>query len=131
VGLSVALKSIQNRPGVSVTVIAERHQTDTTSCGAGGLWEPYQVGGTPADKISYWGGIAYSHFMDLFVSPDAGRAGVNLIPAYALFEEHENAEHPSWTAVVAGMRDLCQSELRQMRLPNKYTKGYTFTTLVC
>jgi predicted component of type VI protein secretion system len=68
--------------------------------------------------------------MDLYMSPDAGRAGVSLIPAYALFEEHESAEHPSWAAVVAGMRDLSQSELRQMKLPEKYTKGYTFTTLV-
>lgn len=130
VGLSVALRIAQSRPGSAITVVAERHQMDTTSSGAGGLWEPYQVGSTPEDKITRWGGIAYSYFMDLFMSPDAGRAGVNLMPAYALCEEHESAEHPSWASVVAGMRSLTGTELRQMKIPSEYTKGYTFTTMV-
>jgi glycine/D-amino acid oxidase-like deaminating enzyme len=46
IGLSSAVCITRNLAGVNVTVISDQDQEDTTSFGAGGLWEPYSLGQT-------------------------------------------------------------------------------------
>jgi hypothetical protein len=45
VGLSVALRLKETWPGLQVKVIANEFLQQTTSYGAGGLWEPYALSG--------------------------------------------------------------------------------------
>ena len=40
--------------GLSVSVLARGFGPDTTSSGAGGLWEPYKLGETPSELVNRW-----------------------------------------------------------------------------
>lgn len=45
IGLTTAVKFLEEIPGLQVTVVAENLGANTTSHGAGGLWKPYTLGG--------------------------------------------------------------------------------------
>jgi len=132
VGLSCALR-IKEEYGSSadVTVVADKFIEDTTSCGSGGLWEPYQIAGTPDEKINYWGKIAFDHFLNLYHGPDAAAAGVQLMTAYQLLEEKDaGTQIPSWKDIVFNFTELSIEELRKMNVPSQYVRGFSFGTLV-
>ena len=50
IGLTSALHLLQRFPDAEVTLIAENFAIDTTSEGAAGLWKPFAISGTPAEK---------------------------------------------------------------------------------
>ena len=88
VGLSVAYQLQSQLPSdASITIISEDDYTRSTSYGAGGLWEPYQLAGNPEHLTLQWGQFTFNHFMDLLHSTPA--AGVSLVPSYNLFCESE------------------------------------------
>lgn len=66
---------------VDITIIAEKYYSETTSFGSAGLWEPYLTAG---DKINSWGKVSFNHFMNLFYSSNAAKAGIQLQTAYNL-----------------------------------------------
>ncbi len=88
-------------PGAKVTVIAEHYFNETTTFGAAGLWEPYQI--SNQDSVNKWGKIAWDHFLKLYYGPDAGRAGVQMMTAYQLYMEGEVKKN----MVNSGDRRLC------------------------
>ncbi|KAK9863509.1 hypothetical protein WJX84_004081 [Apatococcus fuscideae] len=47
IGLTTALRTRQELPHLSVTLVAEDFGVNTTSQGSGGLWEPYKLSDTP------------------------------------------------------------------------------------
>lgn len=71
VGLSTALRLLQELQGVSVTVVAESFLTATTSDGAAGLWEPYKLGDTPIDRCNSWAAATYRHLQACCFAPTA------------------------------------------------------------
>ena len=134
VGMSQALRILEcqaqlGRP-VKVTIIADKMQAETTSYGSGGLWEPYQILGTPDDKVNSWGRISFDHFLQLLHSPDAAAAGVQLLTAYNLLQEHDRPQEPSWRDIVFNFKHLTARDISQMGLPAKFTHGFSFATLV-
>ena len=134
VGLSQALRILECEAElggkVRVTIIADKVLGETTSYGSGGLWEPYQILGTPDSKVNAWGRLAFDHFLQLLHSTEAGKAGVQLLTAYNLQEAHDAPVDPSWKDIVFNFRRLGSGELRQMGLPPRFTHGFTFATLV-
>lgn len=132
VGLSCALRIKQEYgSAVDVTIVADKFIEETTSCGSGGLWEPYQIAGTPDEKVNYWGKIAFDHFLSLYHGPDGAEAGVQLMTAYQLLQEHEaGASLPSWRDIVFNFTELSPAELKKMNIPVKFVRGFSFGTLV-
>jgi len=131
VGLSCALKMVQRYGrSVEVTIIAAEFLQQTTSYSCGGLWEPYQIAGTPDESINQWGKIAFEHYRDLFNSRDAVEAGVQLVNCYQLFEAHDKTAEPSWKDIVFNFDPLSQEDIQKMGLPNNYVRGFKFGTYV-
>ena len=50
--------------------------------------------------------------------------------AYILLESHQDKTPPSWRDIVFNFNTLASADLRKMGLPEKYTDGFTFATLV-
>lgn len=135
VGLSVATQlqeqMVASAMTSEITVIADSIYDETTSYGCGGFWEPYQVGGTPEELIIRWGEYSYKYFLKLHFSEYAAAAGVQVIPAFYLYEEEEMPhEIPCWKDVVLNFQDLSHDALRKLAVPEKFVGGYTFTTVV-
>jgi hypothetical protein len=82
-------------------------------------------------KVNYWGKKAFDHFLDLYHGADAGEAGVQLMTAYQLLEEHEaGAPLPAWRDIVFNFTDLPSDELQKMNIPHRFVRGFSFGTLV-
>lgn len=109
IGLSCALQTLQKVPNVEVTIIAEKFNEDTTSDGAAGLWEPYQLEDTPASSINAWGGETLTYFQHLFQSTQAPAVGVQRLTAYSLYTEP--ADDPMWHELAPDYRHLMPEEL--------------------
>ena len=130
VGLSTALRIVEEYDNVNIVVIADTFLNQTTSYGSGGLWEPYQIAGTPDEKINQWGKKAFDHFLSIYHSADCAKAGVQLLQAYQLLKANENVPVPSWSDIVFNFQELDNNDLKKMNLSDKFSKGYTFGTLV-
>jgi D-amino-acid oxidase len=131
VGLSCALKIQEEyRDSIQITVIADAFLDETTSCGSGGLWEPYQIAGTSDLKINQWGKHSFEHFSQLYQSKDAAAAGVQLVTCYQLLESNEKFSLPGWKDIVLNFSELSTDEIRKLNLPARFTKGFTFGTYV-
>ena len=131
VGLSCAYKAKEILgENVEITIIAEKFLSETTTFGSGGLWEPYQIAGTPDESINKWGKIAFDHFLELYHGPYCGTAGVQLMNFYQLFRSDEKNISPSWKDIVFNFQQLSDAEILKMKLPPVYTSAYSFSTLV-
>jgi glycine/D-amino acid oxidase-like deaminating enzyme len=131
VGLSVALRLKEQFPNdVDVTVIAAEFLQQTTSYSSGGLWEPYQIAGTSDAQVNEWGQYAFEHFKQLYHSPDAAAAGVQLLNAYTLLEADDNTPDPSWKDIVFNFNNLSHADVQKMGLPRNFVRGFQFSTFV-
>lgn len=132
VGLSVALKLTDEYDSdtATVTVIAESFYNQTCSFGSGGLWEPYQIMGTPESLVNAWGKVVFNHFREEFYGPDGARAGIQLMTTYQLLEEGDPDSIPSWSDIVINFTVLDRKELDKLGVPAKYTKAFSFGTFV-
>jgi D-amino-acid oxidase len=131
VGLSVALKLLEDFNGsVNVTIVADRFLQQTLTYSCGGLWEPYQIAGTPDEQINKWGKVAFEHFKSLSNGPDAAKSGVQLLTAYQALEIHQDATPPTWRDIVHNFKVLSVDDLTYLGLPSKYVSGFTFGTYV-
>jgi len=133
VGLSTAYrikKDLNDITKLKITIISEKFYNETTSYGSGGLWEPYQILGTPDNKINEWGKNAFDHFLELYNSPFGAEAGIQLLTAYNLLEENQECIIPSWKDIVFNFKILNSNDIQKMSLPKRFVKGFTFGTLV-
>ena len=134
VGLSVAYELIRElgEDNVDVTVIAESFMDQTTTYGSGGLWEPYQIAGTPEEDVNKWGKVAFDHFLEIYHSEECGAAGVQIMGFYQLFtaEQEKDYKTPSFHDIVFNFQHLSARELKKMELPEQFTKAYSFSTIV-
>eukprot|EP01035_Chromulina_nebulosa_P018485 gene18485-24198_t len=105
VGLSVAYHIAQElSKSDEIIIIAENFYNETTSYGSGGLWEPYEIAGTPDELINYWGSYTFKHFQSLHYSKDAVISGVQLMTNYVLLEDHV-VDVPSWSLGSHGLNN--------------------------
>ena len=116
---------------IKITLIAEHFTHQTTTYGCAGLWEPYQILGTPEDLVNQWGLHSFEYFLKLYYSDQASELGIRLLPAYKLMTEEESliSELPSWRHIVFNFSVLNKSDLQRMNLPDRFVKGYSYTTL--
>jgi hypothetical protein len=131
VGLSCAYKLKEEfGDDVNVTIIADAFLSQTTTYGSGGLWEPYQIAGTPEEEVNRLGKISFDHFLELYHGEDCGAAGVQLMNFYQLFTAQEEVVTPSFHDIVFNFQHLSDHELKKMNLPERFTRAYSFSTLV-
>lgn len=137
IGLSTAIRLLQILPSATVTLLAERFGSETTTAGAAGLWEPYKLSDTPADLIKRWGAetlafyqvcccassLAVLHtvrycclcgskcfcLQSLVLSADAASAGVFEVTGHQFWSEPH--EDPSWADIVPRFSRLSPAEL--------------------
>ena len=91
-----------------------------------GLWEPYQIFGTPVNDLSKWGLFSFNHFQQLMHSVDADIAGIRLVTAYTLFKENDDDSDPFWKDIVHGFQRLKLEAIRKMGVPERFISGYSF-----
>mmetsp|Transcript_2223 Transcript_2223/g.5901 ORF Transcript_2223/g.5901 Transcript_2223/m.5901 type:complete len:426 (-) Transcript_2223:578-1855(-) len=127
VGLTSALRLLQELPGSRVTIISSKLGTDTTTAGAAGLWGPYKMSNTPEELTLRWGSATFEHLMRLFYTADAPRAGVFLSYAHHVLSEPEPP--PAWTNIVHSFGPMDPKHLAL--LPARYKHGYSYGTVMC
>lgn len=138
VGLSTALylkEKLQDK--VEIFIISDLPIEQTTSYGCGGLWEPYQIGGTKESHINVWGERTFQWYHSLYHSEDAKDCGVQLLTAYALnefgIEEIEKNKNlvPYWSDIVYNFQILDTKLLEQRNITlDKYKSAFKFETYV-
>jgi glycine/D-amino acid oxidase-like deaminating enzyme len=129
IGLSVATKLLETTgSSVQIHVIAESFLEATTSYNCGGLWEPYEVGGTSEEKILKWSACSLQHFLQLhFTCPV--KSGAQMVSSIMLFETEE-PEIPFWRDNALNFGELTNEDLRKMRVPQDFRSGYKFDSVV-
>ncbi|XP_067862114.1 D-amino-acid oxidase, tandem duplicate 2 isoform X1 [Heptranchias perlo] len=113
IGLSTA-QCIINRfhsivKPLTVVVYADKFTPHTTSDGAAGLWQPYELaeGSLVADK---WNKETFDYLLSYVNSPDANEMGLFLQSGYNIFKER--VPDPSWKDAVLEFRHLTERELK-------------------
>lgn len=132
VGLSTA-HAISTKYGKrsEIRIIADKYYDETTTYGSGGLWEPYQIAGTPDFQVDNWGKIAFEHFKELYYSTNREKAGVRLLRAYQLYEDTDIINIPSWKDIVYDFEVIDGEKLSKIDkplIPTRFTKAITFKT---
>ena len=157
VGLSTAVRLADALPAARVTLISSSLDfNDTTSAGAGGLWEPFRLGATDPALINRWGSETLRWLESLAVSADAGAAGVLQHSLFQFFTEHGGVAidgapppPPDWASVVPSFRPLPPATVARYEAvardtlvararfeggggvsqPPRYVGGWTFDTV--
>lgn len=125
IGWSTAL-AIASLPSAPATTLVAASFDDTTSHGAGGLWEPYKCGATPPSLINAWGGATLAHLRALHASPAAGEAGVTEHAVFQLWTAAGPSPappDPAWAGVVPHFRRLGRAELDAWEAASAHTPG--------
>lgn len=115
-GLTTALRLLQELPGACVQVYAEAWGNDLASAGAAGFWEPYKLSDTPQDRTHKWGKATYDHILGLYHSNEAAAAGVSTVYATSMFREP--TPDPFWSDIVSG---FCRVRPEELQLYNSTT----------
>nr|XP_036231003.1 D-aspartate oxidase [Bactrocera oleae] len=121
------LKSIGS--AVKVTVLSEAFSPNTTGDGSAGLWGPYLLGGTPTARVHRWSKHMHDFLEQIWLSEDAGEAGVCLIPCLRVTTTTMD-NNVFWKDIVYGCRRLTQKQLNELNIgrTKKYTDGIHFIT---
>lgn len=130
VGLSTAVNVQEAVPEAKVTIMADKFDHDTTSSGAGGIFEPtvQAVPGVPPEILKEWSRQSWQYFCGLAMSSLGQETGNSLVPGYMLSNNKEQVENPIYSDIVFNFRVLRPEELRRMNFPCNY--GSTFTTVM-
>ena len=121
VGLSTAFQIKKQYPNSKITIVYEQSQLETTSYGSGGFWEPYNVFGTPTDKVNEWGLYSFQHFKEC---EKLNVPGIRSVQAYNLFHPNAPQEEetvPFWSHIVGNFHEMTpieQQDLLQNHLGN-------------
>ncbi|XP_042887277.1 D-aspartate oxidase-like [Penaeus japonicus] len=85
VGLTTATLLQEARPGVRVTLFADKFEEDTTSVGAAGLFTPGAMFRGPSEDVTWrWLAEGFAYYKRLLQSPEADEAGVVELSGYKL-----------------------------------------------
>lgn len=127
VGLSTAMNIIDSIPFVSVTVIADKFNTETTSDGAGGLFRPNYntTPGIPKEEMMQWCKDSLAHYTRLLSSSEASKCGVSFMTGF-LFGQKPLDDFASLVSYT--FQNLSSEQITKMNFNYKY--GAQVTTLV-
>ncbi|KAK6179866.1 hypothetical protein SNE40_012123 [Patella caerulea] len=82
IGMSSAVRIQDRYPSADITIIADMFSPNTTSDGAGAIFEVYAVGNTPVDLLEKWGKETWDHLKNLTFSVEAASARVQQVSGY-------------------------------------------------
>jgi glycine/D-amino acid oxidase-like deaminating enzyme len=129
IGLTTAIRTIKEfGDNVNITIIADKFLDETTSYLSGGLWEPYEIKETPIEKVNDWAQYSFNYFTTLYKSKNASIAGIKLIEAYYLYEDHEDSTPPNWKDIVFNFQFHNRKQLDKLKTNKKYVSGWSFGT---
>ncbi|XP_028895278.2 D-aspartate oxidase [Zeugodacus cucurbitae] len=113
-----------------VTVLSEALTPNTTGDGSAGLWAPYLLSGTPKARVHRWSKQMYDFLKQIWLSEDAGEAGVCLLPFLWLTTTTTTMHDVLWKDIAYSCRRLTQKELDGLNKgkERKYTDGIEFIT---
>ncbi|XP_030386400.1 D-aspartate oxidase [Scaptodrosophila lebanonensis] len=134
-GIASAIKILEHfknvlKTPVQVTVLSEEFTPNTTGDGSAGLWGPYLLGGTPQSKVHQWSKGMHCFLQEIWLSEDAGEAGVCLLPCVRLTTATNTHVEDFWRDIVYGAVDLTPDQLAVYNKERtvKYTSGLSFIT---
>uniref|UniRef100_A0ABM0MPH4 D-aspartate oxidase-like n=1 Tax=Saccoglossus kowalevskii TaxID=10224 RepID=A0ABM0MPH4_SACKO len=127
-GLGTGICIQESLPGVDVTIISDKFTPDTTSDGAGGLWEPHELAQTPVHLMQQWSDATFKHLAKLVKSEYAHEAGVHLASGYHVFKEY--VKDPDWKGSVYGFRTISEDSEEIKQFPG-YKHAWFFTSIMC
>ena len=106
---------------MEISVFARGFDSETTSSGAGGLWEPYKLGDTSPELVNRWSAETLAFLLEL-AREEAGKEGGKngsesetagvLEGAIFQFWTAPAPDDPSWAPVAPGFRRLSAGELQ-------------------
>lgn len=112
IGMSSALRIIEQLPKTEVVVIADKFSPSTTSDVSGGFWEPHLLGDTPQEKVMEWSYKTFDHMMWLARTDCARYTGACMVSGYNITAD-PNTEVPFWKDKVKNFRLLSKDELKE------------------
>ncbi|KAH8238974.1 hypothetical protein KR038_011044 [Drosophila bunnanda] len=133
-GIASAIKILEHHltegQPISVTIISEDFTPNTTGDGSAGLWGPYLLGGTPQSKVYKWSQSMHQFLENIWLSEDAGEAGVCLLPCVRLSTSTVDSVEDFWRNIVYGAMDLTADQLAVYNVGRsvKFTSGLSFIT---
>ncbi|KAL7742057.1 hypothetical protein ACLKA6_018305 [Drosophila palustris] len=115
---------------VQVTIISDEFTPNTTGDGSAGLWGPFLIGGTSQEKVYKWSKDVHLFLEKIWLSEDAGEAGVCLIPCVRLSTEPNCVVGAFWRDIVYGAVELTEEQLEVYNTgrDSKFTSGLSFVT---
>ncbi|KAH8392094.1 hypothetical protein KR215_000550 [Drosophila sulfurigaster] len=133
-GVSSAIKILEHfqnaNKNVQVTIISDEFSPNTTGDGSAGLWGPFLLGGTDEKKVYKWSKDVHHFLEQIWLSEDAGEAGVCLLPCVRLSTDPNASVGDFWRDIVYGAVDLTPSQLEVYNRNRdvKFTSGLSFVT---
>ncbi|KAK6179868.1 hypothetical protein SNE40_012125 [Patella caerulea] len=82
IGLSSAVRIQDRFPNIDITIIADKFSPNTTSDGAGALFEVFAVGDTPFELVRKWAKETWDHLKNVAFSVEADSARVQHVSGY-------------------------------------------------
>ncbi|EDW87833.1 D-aspartate oxidase [Drosophila yakuba] len=134
-GVASAIKILEHfvnegQTPIRLTIISEDFTPNTTGDGSAGLWGPYLLGGTSQSKVYKWSKSMHQFLEQIWLSDDAGEAGVCLLPCIRLSTSTVDTVEDFWRDIVYGAVDLSKEQLAAYNKDRsvKFTSGLSFVT---
>ncbi|XP_069112493.1 D-aspartate oxidase-like [Argopecten irradians] len=129
VGLSTAINIQKLLPGVSVQIVADRFEEETTSIGAGGLFRPNtgHTRATPEHVARRWAIETWKFYSAMATSDMACETGHSVSSGYIF--SREPIVNPIYESIVFSCKQMSPSELTSLGI-TQYPYGYQVTTVL-
>ncbi|TDG45678.1 hypothetical protein AWZ03_007953 [Drosophila navojoa] len=134
-GVASAIKILEHyqdekKLNVQVTILSEQFTPHTTGDGSAGLWGPFLLGGTDESKVHKWSRDMHLFLEQIWLSEDAGEAGVCLVPCVRLSSDPSVIVGDFWRDIVYGAVELTAEQLEVYNKGRdvKFTCGMSFVT---
>ncbi|EDW51913.1 D-aspartate oxidase [Drosophila sechellia] len=134
-GVASAIKILEHyvkdgKTPIRVTIISEDFTPNTTGDGSAGLWGPYLLGSTSQAKVYKWSKSMHQFLEQIWLSEDAGEAGVCLLPCIRLSTSTVGTVEDFWRDIVYGAVNLSKEQLAAYNKGRsvKFTSGLSFVT---
>ncbi|ALC38494.1 CG11236 [Drosophila busckii] len=134
-GVASALKILEHyqdvrQQKIEVTILSDEFTPHTTGDGSAGLWGPFLLGNTAPSKVHGWSKGMHDFLQQIWLSEDAGEAGVCLLPCVRLSTDEKASVGDFWRDIVYGATELTAQQLADYNRNrvNKFTCGLHFVT---
>ncbi|XP_060062714.1 D-aspartate oxidase-like [Ylistrum balloti] len=130
VGLSSAVSIQRALPGATVKVVADKFYDETTSYGAGGIFEPTTTNtpGIPFETLKRWSETSWKAYSRMATSDLASSTGHTV--SHGFLFHTTKTEIPLYADIVFSFRQMLSEELKRLGVDTKFKYGYEITTII-